>query len=232
MKIKTRAIATLIVVLLSAVGAQAAQAATPTPPPDWSSAISWLHDQGVSDRTIDRLVVKLDRGELLDSQRSDADPVRSQPINNGTATRYTFRDGSVRVLSVTQDPQLAPNSGTITTLAVNTISGCKNQSTSSIAIYSGCLIKFDDGMTVLKFKSGYSRWSTGANVSGWGSASAATAYGSVTAPKFTFTRANYSSSGPATVQMHTKFTSWNGLSSEDMYLSLKVTPSTVTIDNY
>ncbi|WP_029146071.1 hypothetical protein [Microbacterium luticocti] len=186
----------------------------------------------MDDATIGALVSKLDRGELLDSQRSSSEPVSSALVDDGTATRYTYQDGSVRVLSVTQ-AQKSGSSGGISPLAVNTISGCKNESASNIAIYTGCLIKFDDGITVLKFKSSYSRWSGGANVSDWNSPQAATAYGSVTSPKFTFTRRNYSSgAGPATVQMHTKFTSWNGLSSEDMYLSLKVTPSKATIDNY
>ena len=99
-------------------------------------------------------------------------------------------------------------------------------------MYSNCLIKFDDGTAKLTFRSGYSRWSTGAMVDGWRSPTAAAAYGSVSAPKFSFVRVNYKSGAPATVQMHTRFVSWNGLSSEDMYLSLRVTPSGASISNY
>ena len=217
-------IASLAAILVAGVAisspAMAVQAGSPKPP-DTSAVEEFLEGQGVPEPTIQALAAKLQRGELLDSQRSSQNPVST--TTTGGETKFVYADGSVRVVELTA----APGPQTLG----NTISGCTFQGGTGSVSYSNCLVQTTDGITVLQFRSGYSRWSGGASVQNWNSASAATAYGSVTTATFTFTRAQYNGA-PATVQAHTHFESWNHLSSEDIYLNLNVTPSAAAVSVY
>lgn len=198
------------------------------PPPDLSGLSEYFEQQGVPEVAINELLEKVLRGELLDSQKSGVLPVKEVTV--GSTLRQTFADGSVRATTVADVP--APKGGI--TSAIQSVSGCTQLANSGgYTAFANCLIKTTDGITVLSFKTGYSRSAFGtANVSGWTAPTAATAYGSVTSATFTFTRAAYSNGAPAQVQAHTMFTSWNGLSSEDIYLNFLVTPAGYSVTIY
>lgn len=199
--------------------------------PDPAVVRAGLADLGIDPQTVDSLVDKLFDGELLDSQ-TNATPVET--ITDENEVRQIYADGSVRVMRIEPIPDetgtpLPDKTGKISAMGA-AISQCtKTASGSGYVSYSGCRVELNDGITILKFNSGYTRATTSASVHGWGSASAATSWGSVTAAEFTYTRANATSTIPAQVQVHTKYTHWSGLSSEDIYLNLFVSFSSAWV---
>lgn len=224
------AVAVSTIAILSFLGAATPAAAQEVETPDWTQTQEWLRERGVDEATISSLTDKLNRGEFLDSLAEPDQWISKIDLPTGI-TRYTYADGSVSEVSALED--FGPTDSIPVSRAVNSITGCTDNSNSYQISYSNCHIKFDDGTLFLGFRSGYTRTSGSAVVSNWHTPYASAAYGSTSAAVFSYTKSSWSqASGPAQVQMHSRFTSWNGLSSEDLYLSLKVTPYGASVYNY
>ncbi|MCC4909083.1 hypothetical protein [Microbacterium sp. cx-59] len=198
---------------------------------DDSAAFEEFYDRyGVDDATQQRLIQVLESGELLDSMTSGAEPVSTVETDAEGSTEIisTFEDGSISVTSL-EKPSVAPSDGTV---APRAVSGCTLYNGGGFASYSNCLVSNGNGTTSLQFRADYSRSANSASISNWRDAQVVAHYGTASAPTLTPVRTTATPQQPAVVTMYSRFTSYNGLSSEDLYLSLRVSPSQAWTTTY
>ncbi|MDY0828468.1 hypothetical protein SK224_04935 [Microbacterium sp. BG28] len=201
------------------LGATSASATSPTTAD--AAAFEEFYDRyGVDEVTQNDLLEQLAAGEILDSMTSGAEPVTTYERDSAEQTEYVsvFEDGSISVTGF-EKPVEEVNEGGVGTRAV---SDCTSYSGGGYASYANCLVSNGNGTMSLQFRADYSRWASGASISNARDAQVVAHYGTATAPTLTTVRANATPQQEAVVTMYSRFTSWNGLSSEDLYLSLRV----------
>lgn len=195
--------------------------------PDWSPFVLWISSYGVNTATQTALVGKLSAGEILDSARGGV-PISTSDQSTAAQSILvdTYADGSISV-STLERPSVAKLG-----IAPLAITGCSVSSGAGYASYSNCLVQQSNGTVTLQFRANYSRFTGGANISWYGTQAVSALYGTATYPSLTLVRASQSGSLPAVVTAHSRYTSWNGASSEDIYLSLRVNSGSAWTTTY
>lgn len=186
--------------------------------PDWTDFRQWLSSYDVSENVQDALVSELDSGAMIDSMISGEVPVSTRTIVTESATESvgTFEDGSIVVGGIEMPVEASGGVGPMA------IADCSISSGGGYAVYTNCRIYQTNGLQELQFYANYQRYIGGAQITAaWGQTAVAH-YGSVTPPTLSIIRGSQNGSLPALATEHTHFTSWDGLSSEDWYLSLRV----------
>ncbi|NYK09420.1 hypothetical protein [Leifsonia naganoensis] len=220
--------AALIAATLSVATITPALADTPESQ-DWSQQREWFSDYGVSAAHQNTLIETLDAGGVIDSMRSGAVPIDEKVIESAEATTTitTFADFSVSVGTV-QKPTENPGKA----IQPRAIAGCSTYSSGGAVSYQNCQISQSNGTVTMKFKADYSRWASGASISNWREANAVVNYGSATTPDWSFIRSTATVTTPATVTAHSRYTSYNGAGSEELYLSLRVSSTQAWTTTY
>ncbi|WP_460739307.1 hypothetical protein [Microbacterium neimengense] len=202
------------------LGATSASATSTTTTADAAAFEEFYDRYGVDEATQSALLEQLDAGEILDSMTSGAEPVTTYERDSAQQTEFVsvFEDGSISVTGF-EKPVEEVDEGAVGTRAV---SDCTSYSGGGYASYANCLVSNGNGTMSLQFRADYSRWASGASISNARDAQVVAHYGTATAPTLTTVRASATPQQEAVVTMYSRFTSWNGLSSEDLYLSLRV----------
>ncbi len=228
-RLTARAAAFCATVLIATLAPMPALA-SPNETPDSSAFISWSAQYGVESEVIAELVAKLESGQLLDSMRSTSEPVETKTNigSIGIETIATFADGSIVVSSV-ESPKLSDGKSGLSPQA---ITGCSLSSSGGYASYSNCRVYSSNGTISVSFYANYSRWSSGASISNWRNPEATANYGSMALPRLNAVRTSAVGAQPAVVTLTSRFTSWNNLQTEDIYLSLRVSPSSAWTTQY
>jgi len=186
----------------------------------------WLSTYGVSEATQDTLVAKAEQGQLFDAGQSDKSPVSAATVAG--AEVETFADGSVLVTQL-EAPKVLPK-GVVQTQAA--IQGCTLVNGGGYATYSNCTIVQSNGTMEIAFTGSYQRYTGGAKITKASNPRTNVKYGSTTTPTVKINRATSTGSTEAYATAYAKFTSHNGLSSEDMYLALRVTSAKAWATDY
>lgn len=212
-----------------ALGSVAPAAADTPDGHDWNQLRAWFTVYGVSAGHQNELIATLDSGGVLDSMRAGGVPVKEQLVesDNATTTITTFADHSVSVGTVEKP---APTDGSSN--QPRAISGCSTYSSGGAVSYQNCQVSQSNGTVTLEFKADYSRWASGASIANWRDANAIVNYGSATTPDWSFIRSSATVTTPATVTAHSRYTTYNGAGSEDLYLSLRVSSSQAWTTTY
>jgi len=187
----------------------------------------WWSAYGVEEAVQDELIENLELDVLPMAVWGESEPVQviSQETFDGLETIEVFADGSITVSSI----QPSAPSGGVSSFA---ISGCSVSGGGGFGTFSNCTISQSSGIVSISFKAGYSRYSGGAVINSYSNASVSALYGSAPTPSLTLIRKNQVGTQPATVTAQTRYTSWNNGSSEDIYLSLRVTSASAWTTTY
>lgn len=231
---------------LSLLLVPAAASASPTPDPpsvvttstaveDEQNIIDFWNEYDVPENTQNSLLDAIRNGDFTEASRAGVEPVESEEItkNGVQQTIERFSDGSIRVTGI-QKPTKAKK-GTASTYA-GTISGCSTTSGAGWATYKGCLVSIRTDTLYLSFKATYEKYS-GASAKILSTYSPAMdTYGGVqivTAPTRSRWVPNSSTTGQAVATYRATIKSWNGGSSEVVYLSLRLnTSGSASVTNY
>jgi hypothetical protein len=209
---------------LSLLAAAPANAATT----DETEIRSWMSSHQISEQDQAGILAKLRAGDLPDSSQPGAIPVSSSSVIEGNWETVTsrFADGSVLVSGL--ERAVVPAG----TFRPNSISGCSYSTGSGYTTATNCRIYQDSSIGTIEFRANYQRYSGGSQITNARQASMSTRYGTADAPSLTIAVAKGNATVPAVATAHTKYTSHNSSSSEDVYLSLRVTAGSAYTTTY
>ncbi|WKK73062.1 hypothetical protein Q0F99_09570 [Rathayibacter oskolensis] len=179
---------------------------------------TFFSDYGVSAMTQDNLIAVLEAGGTIDSMEEDAAPVssRTQTKDGYDTTIDTFADGSIMV----RDLQVATEApeGSV---GARAITECSLTNGGGYALYDDCLIRQSNGTTSLSFRADYQRYTGGAQITRADTAKVSAVYGEASAPTVSIVNGTSVGATEAVATAHSRLTA--SASSEDLYLSLRVT---------
>jgi hypothetical protein len=215
-------------------GAVPATAATSNQ--DQTALRDWFTAQGVSSGTQDVLIAKLDSGKLLDSMSGSVQPTSTTSTQTSTelVNRSVYPDGSVAVTSI-ETPATSSPGLTVRTrsLQPQQITGCKESNGGGYVVDSNCKVEIATGPYDLWFNATYERYTGGAQIDTANKPNAVTKYGNVTVgPTVSIKRKKQNGTLEAYAQEHALYKSTSLGSSEDLYVSLRVTTSRAWTTNY
>lgn len=224
---KTAQIATAGILVVA--GLAIAAPASASTAEDGAEVRAWLTSWSVPDWQQDAIVKDLSKGILPESAQSDSAPVSSKTRSDEGYDELIerFQDGSVRVTGVEKGDEVKPGE-----IAPRSISSCTYYNSSGYVSATNCRIYQSSDIGTIEFRANYWRTASQSNVSNAREASFNTRYGTATQPTVKVVRASGNSSNPAVATAHSKYTSHNGASSEDVYLSLRVLPSKAYTTTY
>ncbi|WIE62250.1 hypothetical protein DEI97_003645 [Curtobacterium sp. MCLR17_032] len=229
--IATAIAGTLVVGMFSAAPATAA-----TSGQDQTALRDWFTSQGISSATQDALIAKLDSGKLLDSMSQSVQPTSSTSVETSTelVSRSVYPDGSVAVTSLeTPETTSAGAKAGTRSLQPQQITGCKESNGGGYVVESNCKVEIATGPYDLWFNATYERYTGGAQIDTANKPNAVVKYGNlVAAPTVSIKRKKQNGSIEAYAQEHALYKSTSLGSSEDLYVSLRVTTSRAWTTNY
>lgn len=214
------AAAAMATALSFAVAVPAGATMSDAPPSDAEIREFWT-EYGVTPNVQDALVNKLEVGGKLDSANAFAEPVDvSTTTHDGmNVTVETFADGSIRASGIEQATAADEQVGTLDT----GVTDCTVTSGTGFVAYTGCQVFSANGTQNIQFKVNYERY-RGAHAKilrSW-DAKATSRFGTVTPaddlPR-TLWRPESTATQKAVVKYKTDYESWNGASSETIYLA-------------
>jgi len=215
-------------------GALPASATTTTQ--DQTALREWFTSQGVQSATQDALIAKLDSGSLLDSMSQSVEPTSTTSVQTATelVSRSVYPDGSVAVTSLEKPAVTAGGAKAGSrSLQPQQITGCKESNGGGYVVESNCKVEIATGPYDLWFNATYERYTGGAQIDTANKANAVVKYGNlVAAPTVTIKRKKQDGSLEAYAQEHALYKSTSLGSSEDLYVSLRVTTSRAWTTNY
>ena len=197
---------------------------------DETAARAWLTAHGVSLDQQDNIMEKLKRNELPESSIPEAVPVTTSTSLDGDFQTVTerFVDGSVLVYGI-EMPILVRQSELS---QPNAISECAYYTGGGYSVATGCRIFQTSVIGTLEFRADYQRYVGGSQINAAYQASFNSYYGVGTSPTVSIVKGTGNSSNPAVATAHSWYKSHNGQSSEDIYLSLRVTPESAYTTTY
>lgn len=232
---KKAAVAALVSGTILAGALSAVPASAVTSGQDQTALRSWFTSQGISVTTQDALIAKLDRGELLDSMTGSVQPVGTTTTETSTEllSRSVYPDGSVSVTSLETPPTTAGARSGTRSFSPQQITGCKESNGGGYVVESNCKVEIATGPYDLWFNATYERYTGGAQIDTANKPNAVVKYGNiVAAPTVSIKRKKQDGSLEAYAQEHALYKSTNLGSSEDLYVSLRVTTSKAWTTNY
>ncbi|WP_416393828.1 MULTISPECIES: hypothetical protein [unclassified Curtobacterium] len=234
---KQIAIATAVTgTLLAGVFSAAPATAATTSGQDQTALREWFTSQGIPATTQDALVAKLDSGKLLDSMSGSVKPVSTTTTQNATelVSRSVYPDGSVAVTSLeTPSSNSASAAPGARSLQPEQITGCKESNGGGYVVESNCKVEIATGPYDLWFNATYERYTGGAQIDTANHPNGVVKYGNiVSGPTVSIKRKKQNGSLEAYAQEHAKYESNGGGTSEDLYVSLRVTTSKAWTTNY
>lgn len=189
---------------------------------DEASLRSWFDQHGVNEPLQNRLIEKLETEGSYDAMRGGT-PVKTKTKESAesTTTIETFADGSISVSEVEKPAVAEP--GTVSPMS---ITGCSTTGGSGWGRWSNCTVNISNGTISLAFKATFERYAGayGNILSVWGQSSSAK-YGSITYPSLTVVA---KTGNPARAYAAARYTSWNGLQTQNPELWLAVSSSSHT----
>jgi hypothetical protein len=194
----------------------------------------WFTSQGVSNSTQDTLIAKLDSGKPLDSMTGAVQPVSTTAQQTATelVNRSVYPDGSVAVTSL-ETPAATAGGATARSVHPLQIMGCKESNGGGYVVESNCKVEIATGPYDFWFNATYERYTGGAQIDTANKPNAVVKYGNITSgPTVSIKQKKQDGSTPAYAQEHAKYESNGSATSEDLYLSLRVTTSKAYTTNY
>lgn len=230
---KTRTWKQLAVAVLSAgalmLAAPVSAVAQSESVPDFSYFIDFHESYGVEDSVIQSLVQELEAGNLPASMSGeDPDKIELFETVLSIESLATYSDGSISVTILETESETGSSGG----ISPQAISGCTDNSGGGYTSKSNCHISHGTGIINMWFTANYTFWGSGGSITSAHNPQVIAYYGTATLPTLNRSSANTSGSNPAVVTSHSRYTSWAGTSSEDLYLSLRVFGTYATTTTY
>jgi len=191
--------------------------------------VAFFHENGVDDKTADKLIKKFENGIMWDSFKEEyknMEPASVTESNGTIIKKYVYPDGSIKVVSI-----ITPtNDGDVSIQGV--VSGGTWISGSGYRTCIGAYVSFNYGIHKASFYADFTLVDNGYDyISGAYNPQAGIIGGTVSDMTLTITRASETAYQPAEARLQYVATLFGGWASNITWLSLSVGNNTYSSDN-